>query len=1112
MSSIFGLSEEQEKAVDITKNIAVSAGAGSGKTRVLTNRYLRLLEGGLEIEEIAAITFTEKAALEMKERIRKAISEKISSSDSYHKKQWMNHLDKLNRANISTIHGFCSNIVRENAAFLGVDFSFSIIDGIDKAMFLREASQNAIEHCIELEEYKEVVEKLKSVFGEEYLQGTFTEEVLRIRDSVLEEGNSIKKLCENSEESSIRKFCLAVASEIEEAYLNYKLKQDFLDYDDLETMTLKVLGIKSLRERYRNRYKTLLVDEFQDTNSIQKNILYKIAADDDGRLIDKKLFVVGDFKQSIYGFRGTDYTIFKQVSKDIENEVSLSTCYRSKSEIIKGINSIFSELIDGYQPLKCPKDEEIREKRIKLLTYEKTRKTSNNVYTEVKNMLQGKESKKFEDIYQALKALKDSSNDIIVKENKEGTAVIKAIKLLRDKNLEFKDICILVRSRAVIPDIEAELKRRNVPYCIIGGVGFYQKAEVDEILNLYKVIVRGFSGEFTYEENKNFIQVLRGSLFETSDDTLLKMDIEKEESNLENFYEALKVIADGMHSEKLLNTADVLEKLAALKEKFSVVQIIKAIIKECNVFEIMLCQDNGLQKFRNIEKLLQEAEKFDKDQLFTLEQFADYINLLDEENGDDSEAALDTDDSEAVKIMTIHQSKGLEFKGVIIPKIHSDLLSMSKKDKPNLVYSKNSIILSKDLEDTKLTTPEYEEYLNSKLEKEIEETERLLYVAMTRAEDYVILTGGDDGKDPAPIKDETDKIKELNSFLKQLKYTFNVGNADKELIEFINSDDIEDLEIIKRDIPKVQIDKEKLQKSLHYKGNIKNSASVSASKYMKYKKCPRRFYVESVLNVNAGNYVNVINEPTENFKEDLETAEVEMNEQVKDPVKYLKASELGTIVHKIIEYKNSELNISDELLTEKVVSKTLDKDSTISLENRTKIIHKIKKYIKNYELIEKNRKNLGESILSQNEVYFLISPLEDRKTMLTGFIDRLEVFKSEDKNVAVITDYKTNYIDSDETLCNLVKIYTPQLRLYGKAIKDNLYVGGRKIDKVLLKIYFLGKGICVDVPYRNESVERTINDMDKIFGRNLETMNVEDFPKAEKHECEKCVYKDICLN
>jgi ATP-dependent helicase/nuclease subunit A len=1111
--SIFDLSKEQERAVDITRNIAVSAGAGSGKTRVLTNRYLRLLECGIEIEEIAAITFTEKAALEMKERIRKAISEKISAVNSELKKNWMKHLDKLNRANINTIHGFCSDIVRENAAFLGIDFKFSIITNIDKAMILGEASQEVVKHYLELEEYREVIEKLKNVFGERYLYEVFPQEVLKLRDKVLEDGETIEKIYSNAPMGSVEKLCLSIVKEIEEYYLDYKLKKDLLDYSDLENMTLQVLEVKSLRERYRSRYKTLLVDEFQDTNNIQKSIIYKIAGEDNGILIPKKLFIVGDFKQSIYGFRGTDYTIFKKVSEDIgkANQISLSTCYRSKNEIIKGINSIFSKLIDGYEPLECPNSEETKEKRIKLLTYKKVRGSSNSVYTEVKKLLQGKNSNKFEGVEEAFKALKESYNSISVKENKDGLAAVKAIKLLRNKNLEFKDICILVRSRSVIPDIEDELKRRKIPYCIIGGVGFYQKTEVDEILNLYKVIVRGFTGEFSNEENKNFIKALRGSLFQVSDDMLLKIKLEKEESGLENLYEALKFVIDGMsegkNEEKLTNILVVLNELAELKQRFSVVQIIEAIIKECKIFEIMLSQDNGLQKFRNIEKLLQEAEKFDKEQLFTLEQFVDYIVLLDKNSAEDSEASLDTEDSEAVKIMTIHQSKGLEFKGVIIPKIQSDLLSISKKDKSNIVFNKDSIILSKDLEDADATNGEYEKYLNSKFIKEIDESMRLLYVAMTRARDYVILTGGDDGKDSDPISEESEKINQLNSFMKQLKYSLNVKAADDSCVELMDLDTAEDLETINTEIPDIQIDEEDLNRRLDYKCIIKDNTMVSATRYMKYIKCSRRFYLENVLNINGKYYIQ--KESSEDLSQFLAEDTIKENTEDIDEGINLKvnksasASIIGTAVHSIIENLNSDVYTAEEDII-KAVIENYELSYVDEIENR------LKHYLEGYRTLERLKGEYGNLVCKFNELDYFLSPLEDRKTSIVGFIDRLEVFENRDKFTAVITDYKTNLIYGGRRIEELTKVYELQMLLYGKAVKELLYIKGYKVEEVILELYFLDVPKRVQVVYDEAKVREYIENMDWIFGRNLSVCKVVDFPKEKSEECDRCCYSGVC--
>ena len=136
-AKFFGLNREQSEAVDVEKNISLSAGAGSGKTRVLTSRFLTLLDSGTSIDEIVAITFTEKAALEMKSRIRSGILDKIAIEDSESRGLWQHQLDNLNRANINTIHSFAATIVRENAAYLGIDFNFGIVNQIQKTVFLK---------------------------------------------------------------------------------------------------------------------------------------------------------------------------------------------------------------------------------------------------------------------------------------------------------------------------------------------------------------------------------------------------------------------------------------------------------------------------------------------------------------------------------------------------------------------------------------------------------------------------------------------------------------------------------------------------------------------------------------------------------------------------------------------------------------------------------------------------------------------------------------------------------------------------------------------------------------------------------------------------------------
>lgn len=1086
----FKLSYEQELALDIHKNIAVSAGAGSGKTRVLTGRYLKLLEAGYEIEEIAAITFTEKAALEMKQRIREAVITEISLSEGQDKINWMKHLDKLSIANISTIHGFCSNIVKENAAYLKLDFDFGIINEIDKSIILKEAGDAARKKLFSSLKYSAFVEKITDIYSEKYLRSDFLGEVLDIRKKILNLGKNIDGLYNNAEENSIDKFIFHLAKEIDIYYSSYKLSIDMLDYNDLEIMTLKILEDNRFRERYRKRYKTLLVDEFQDTNEIQRKIIYHITADDKGMLIPSRLFIVGDFKQSIYGFRGTDHTIFKNVSEDMgtEGKVPLSTCYRSKSEIIEGVNSIFKVLILDYEPLNCPKDELIAEKRIKVITYNKDNSASSNVLTDVKNLLQGKASL-YSSLDEAFKALRGSCSKISLPQNNGGIAAVKAIKLLRDKGLNFKDICILVRSRSAVPEIEEELKRKNVPYCIIGGTGFYQKTEVDEILNLYKVIIRGFEGEFSYEDNINFIKVLRGPLFEIPDNIILNIKIGKDECRCQNLYEAINYVNDGMEEsedrEKLQKVYNTLKNLNMLKDRLSVLQILKAIINECSIYEIMLCYEDGIQKYRNIEKLVHIAKKFDSEELFTPKQFVEYIKLLNENDIDDSEAALDTEDSEAVKIMTIHQSKGLEFKGVIIPKIQADLLSISKRHKANIVYYNEAIILSKNLKSGE-DTAAYQEYITQELAKEVDEYIRLLYVAITRAEDYAILTGEDDGKCPDEFIGDVEKIKQLNSFLKQIKYALDVKNGDNSLIEFLKLEDLVDLEAVTNIISSSQIDKIAVDKKLKFRCRVKPSVNVSASSYMKYKKCPRKYYIENVLRVSGNSYMDT-----------------EFAEEVAMDAKTISAAELGTVVHSIIEVLNNEIDIEEEAAITAAVE-------AWDLKDIYGVKDTLKRYVDNYYLLEGDKKSLGKIIYLSNELEYSLTPYDDRKLSIIGYIDRLEVLENNDKFTVVVTDYKTNRIYDNTRKGELIKIYEPQLQLYGKAGKELLYVNGIKVEDIILQIYFLDKAEKVEINYDENKVQEELKSMDSIFAQNLNECSVNEFPK-ESRSCDGCDYKEICV-
>jgi ATP-dependent helicase/nuclease subunit A len=1122
--SIFGLSREQEEAVDITKNISLSAGAGSGKTRVLTNRFLRLLESGIKLEEIAAITFTEKAALEMKERIRGAIMEKLENCSVCDKAFWAAALDKLSRANISTIHGFCARVIRENAAAVGIDFKFSIINDIDKKQVLKAQFENTLEKLLVEDKYTRVVEGLVSTYGEQYLSEGFFRELQVIREKIFEQGSSPEEVYDRAKEDKLSEFVLTMLRAMEEGYRDYKLQGDVLDYNDLENLTCELLMDKKVRERYKEIYKRLLVDEFQDTNEIQRRILYSLCTNEAGVLLPQKLFIVGDLKQSIYGFRGTDYKIFKQVSEDIgaEGQKSLSTCYRSNYEVVYGINEIFSKLIEDYQELKPHGEQEFKEKRLMLLTYNKKKGDAVSVIKEVKDSIKAKKMDR-DTLNTLLEKLKDSYNSVEPFESVKSASILKGIKVLLNKGLNFKDICILVRNKYIIEDFEEAFRAHNIPYCIIGGRGFYDKSEIKELLNLYEVSYINLQEELSAAAEKKLLQTLRSFIFNIPDDLLYRIKVEQFENEAcKNYFRAMEYVIDGMkpgEERKVLEYAyNTINKLSTAANKLGVVQILNKLVGECGIKELLLAQEGGEQRFRNIEKLLKDAERFDREQLFDSQDFLEYIELLNENNLEDAEAALDTEDSEAVKIMTIHASKGLEFEAVLIPDMEADQLATSSKEKNrlNIVYngakiiSKLNIFNSEDWE-----CSEYENYENKKLLKELEEAVRLLYVAMTRAKRYVLMIGEESEEELSPIVCEEEKLTKLNSFLKQVKYDVDIAGADKNILQYLKEEELAGMEAVGvQGAALGNLDEVALSKRLNFKSAAKPRNFASASRYMKYKKCPRKFYVEHVLGISTRAYTKVNYEQEFEYEEVLTEKVITLEEELYESgsgLRALTASEFGSVVHKVLEeIHKSKDQEAIKVLIDKAVIKVLGEIVVSGDEEKEEFYSKVQRFIDNYWSIEESKGSMGVCVYEYDEMPFLLSPLEDRRTMITGFIDRVEVYEKDEVLTAVVIDYKTNYIENKYALERLAEGYSTQMKLYSKVVKDLVRVGGRAVDEVVLKLYFLDIAETVEVPYASEEVNCLLEDMDSALGRDFAALDLEEYPKGESGECEVCVYFEEC--
>ena len=963
------------------------------------------------------------------------------------------------------------------------------------------------------ENYSEEVNFLLNLFNENYYSvEQLHSDILKLRDDIADNSESIDEILEKVKEDKLSSFILKIVKELDESYYEYKLSKDVLDFGDLQKKALEILENKLMCNNYKERYKNFLVDEFQDTNELQRKILYKLTADEEGKLIPRKLFVVGDFKQAIYGFRGTDSTIFKRVSGDIGESglKSLNICYRSEREIIKGINEIFQHLIKDYQPLKH-KDEKVEqskkgiendlgnikesklkesktEKRISIVTYNGEKSEDVDVIKEAKAII--KEKREIEEFKTALNNIKESFGKVTQKPSKGAEAVVKSIKLLRGKGLNFKDICILVRSRGVVSDIEKQFNKYKIPYCIIGGTGFYEKSETKNILDLYELAVKGFNEKQSDQQLIKLLSVLKSPLFQLPDDVLLKVRQKELELKDISYVDAMPKVAQELLEDyqrsSLLKVYEYLKALEASASKMSVAIVLESIIEGLGIREIYLAKKDGQQSFRNVEKLLKLAEQYDTEEFFSSDEFIDYIEYLNENNNNEAEAALDTEDTEAVNIMTIHASKGLEFEAVIVPSLERNVISLSKGQNKKVGFMLYKEKMLSRYKIGGVESNEFMEALNEKLVREIHEEIRILYVAMTRAKQHIVLTGKDEEYDGNFNLSEENIVENLNTYEKMIKYAANEGRACLDTIAFMSAEDLEQIEVQELCIKKDEkLDEEGIRKRVLFKPQIKPRNYASASRYMNYSNCPRKYYYDNILGGRYQEYTKLIEEKLEDKIDDS---------IVKD--KRINATDKGVHVHKVLDYINKYGNENYENYTRDILEDAQLEDE-------------VKTYVNNYLAIEEKESKdctYGELIKSSSEVSYLLAPLQDRKMMINGFIDRLKLYKKGDKTVAVIIDYKTNQISETYNAEHFKGIYSEQLMIYGKAVKALL-----KVDEIILKLYMLHSGEVVSIEYKEDMVNKLMETMDEGFYKISTAVNLGDYKKSISEKCELCKYREGCL-
>lgn len=1100
------LTDSQRKAIEtINKNVAVNAGAGSGKTRVLVERYIYILEKGnldqgKEIDSILAITFTKKAAAEMKERIRDRILEK-----SIEDKRWKRIYYDMEKAHISTIHSFCSKILRENPIESSIDPTFRVLEDYESHKLLGEVIDNYINEGIDKDKglqgffsyftasvYESIANELRALYGkirstgldfnkvkditlntidnmkvdeqlvskikdiftqliseargnaklkklqddeqwlefkdrhdyeEEYLTDTleyladFLGSIKGKEDPKYELLTCIKKACRLKEKKKrhIYEILLDMLIDIDKRYTEEKKKLGVLDYEDLQLKVLKLFENNEIRQKYQEKFKYIMIDEFQDTNELQKKIVYKLCSKKSD-LDCNNLFIVGDPKQSIYRFRGADVDVFYDVMGDIKRvskiePICLKDNFRTVDSIMDFVNTLFNNLMEGSYEELSPNKKSPNEIDVEVLEYDELEVPPGESPAEY--------SKRFE-------------SRLIAKRIKE---------LVNSGQYNYKDIAILFRSTTDNDIYEQALKEYGIPFYNVDGKGFYSTQEIQDLINGLKVINNRF-------DTLPLVGILRSPMFGLSDKTLYWLLRYNRRNPLEGLKEDIPNVPD-TENNKAKKAYEILSKLNTLKSFVKVYDLISELVDKTYYIETWMLRFGSKQAAANIYKFIEMAREYSQRENSDLEGFLQYIEEKIQQEVEEGQAKVESEDGNTVKIMTIHKSKGLQFKVVVLPQMGKKFNIQS----PNIIFDKKIGIgikhpdelgnLSKDISYI------YSDILEEDKKKDMEENKRILYVAMTRCEERLII--GNQSSD-----------REYESFKKMIK-----EYIPDEKFTKINSIDIQKedykpiVTIAIQDKKEVQIDSNITPLIKNFKEyNCKHFSRYTITQYMVYKECKRRFYMTYYKGL-----------PVDDLFDEGEYGEGRV---LIDPA--IK----GQIVHKICETYSKGINI-DEL-----IKRTVESYDLIPTED---VLSELNRYINNYK---KYHNEDYDKIYNEKGFYY---KLEDK--FVYGVIDRIYI----KDNYAEIVDFKTNKVKDKDKLTDK---YTPQIQLYTKAFKDIYNVDVKRAGILLLET-----GDFLDIDIAEESLEKNMEGL-REFIRFVE--NNHDIQKYEKGNgnCTYCRFKSIC--
>ena len=762
ISEFLNLNEEQSRILHPERKLAVRAGAGSGKTRAIIARYLRILEAGeADIPQIVAVTFTENAAAELKLRIRTEISKYI---DTYgHKgniaEGWRR---KFFSAPIGTIHSFCAGILRENIFDSKLPLNFSVIEGSEKDAFYEqnigrfllariEDGDPGLQRLLEMEsyDYAQIVKIIAMILKEaarlhlvppfHYYGENFhikkpdskalesMNEVLHVmiekHVSILSSSSEKKKQAlrdlsgkidmtlgidrnvrylkavyeqvkgemRNPEVERSRLALLDTVfsvmgyydSEINSIYLDLsddaysflmqaKISEEKIEYEDMIRLTIELLEKNpEIREYYRNFLKFIIVDEFQDTDSLQLRLMKLLTDGDSGG----SLVVVGDVNQSVYGFRGAQPEMFGDMLSDEDfTKISFATNYRSRSSLIEFFNIFFAGTFpEGYyEKMTTPLPQPDPDISVEVIACEGAK----------------------------------------AKESVEQEARSVALKIKEIQKEASGEIALLFRRATNVSVYEKALTREGIRFQSRIGRDFYDLTEVRDVMSMLRYFLDP-------QDALARASVLRSPYFGASDDELLSHFRGDEEEMGSRVGEYLRFLDE--KREEYVNG-----------DTFRTVDFA---VNGLGYSSAVLALPDGKARCLNLKKVLLMAEGLVSHKGYGLCQVVEHFDSM-RRSYEEERVFEEVSDGRVVKLMTVHGAKGLEFHTVFLCNTNYRRVTSSERVMADI---KKGFIVRYPAS----SSDNWEE-LKSRVErKETEEERRALYVAMTRAEKrlFICLSG-----------------------------------------------------------------------------------------------------------------------------------------------------------------------------------------------------------------------------------------------------------------------------------------------------------------------------------------------------------------------------------